>query len=335
MPADPLERVTNLLALLLETRVPLTLDDIASELAGQYPDGTTARRAAFERDKSLLRSEGVPIDSEVLGGDRAGATGYRIDRARYELDDLKLEDDERRALQVALAAVRFAGETGGLGGTDGVWTESALWKVSGDDPTAAGEAERDGDEREAAPAAGLAASLPAVQGLAPLYVAVSSRASVTFTYHGKPRTLDPWGLLAREGFWYVVGFEHGAGEQRTFRVDRIEGAVDVGESAVHERPADFDVRSAFPADAKRLGGADAVAQVWVGAARANVVIRELGDAAIRERRDDGSIVAEVPCANPVAFRSWLLGFMDQAEVLAPAEQRAEITHWLRSIGKSQ
>ncbi|MEY2416089.1 MAG: hypothetical protein QOH53_1423, partial [Ilumatobacteraceae bacterium] len=36
---DQLERTTNLLALLLETRVPLTLDNIVNQLAGQYPAG--------------------------------------------------------------------------------------------------------------------------------------------------------------------------------------------------------------------------------------------------------------------------------------------------------
>ena len=72
---DQLERTTNLLALLLETRVPLTLDDIVNQLGGQYPAGHAALRGAFERDKSLLRDVGVPIETEVLGGTKAGQTG--------------------------------------------------------------------------------------------------------------------------------------------------------------------------------------------------------------------------------------------------------------------
>ena len=52
---DRIERLTNLLALLLETAEPLSLVQIASELDGQYPDDDWARRAAFERDKSVLR----------------------------------------------------------------------------------------------------------------------------------------------------------------------------------------------------------------------------------------------------------------------------------------
>ena len=106
---DQLERTTNLLALLLETRVPLTLDEIVHQLGEQYPVGHAARRGAFERDKGLLRDIGVPIEMEVLGGTRAGQTAYRVDRDRYELGDLDLADDERRALQVAVAAARTTG----------------------------------------------------------------------------------------------------------------------------------------------------------------------------------------------------------------------------------
>ena len=68
--SDPLERLTNLLALLLHTREPLTLDQIANALAGQYPEEPAARRGAFERDKVVLRSEGIPVEQTVLRGDR-------------------------------------------------------------------------------------------------------------------------------------------------------------------------------------------------------------------------------------------------------------------------
>ena len=94
--ADALERVTNLLALLLETRRALTLTEIGAELGEQYPSGESAMRGAFERDKAMLRAIGVPIDQEILGGNQAGQTVYRIDKSRYELDQLNLSEDEQR-----------------------------------------------------------------------------------------------------------------------------------------------------------------------------------------------------------------------------------------------
>ena len=120
--ADRVERLTNLLALLLETPEPLSLVQIAGELSGYYPDGQMARRAAFERDKAALREIGVPIEQEIVGGgEYAGQTRYWIDRERYELRDLRLDADETRALQVAMAATR-PGSTSG---------QEALWKLGG------------------------------------------------------------------------------------------------------------------------------------------------------------------------------------------------------------
>ena len=57
--------------------------------------------------------------------------------------------------------------------------------------------------------------------------------------------------------------------------------------------------------------------------------RDLGS--VVERRPDGSLVVEVPCANRDAFRSWLLGWGADAEVLGPPDVRAEVVEWLRAM----
>jgi predicted DNA-binding transcriptional regulator YafY len=316
---EALERLTNLVALLLETRRPLSLDEINSELAGQYPPVPETRRRAFERDKAVLRDEGIPIEQVVLSGDRAGATGYWIERERFELPDLGLTEEEKRALQVAVAAVRISAE----------WAGAAMQKV-------AAPAGRDGTPVDG-PAAGggpLAAALPSLDALPSLFEANTSRASAQFDYRGRRRILDPYGLLSREGRWYVVGHDHEAGEMRTYRVDRIDGQVTVGVPGAFDVPDDFDPASAFPADAKLVGeGVLVDAGVWVSAARAQAVTEELGEAAVVERRDDGSIVVAVPFANAWAFRSWALGLLDDAEVLSPSDVRAETAAWLAEIAE--
>jgi len=310
---DRVERLTNLLALLLETPQALTFVEIAGELRGQYPERQASRRAAFERDKAALRQIGVPIESEVLGGDRAGMTAYRIDRDRYELADLDLEPDETRALQVAVAAAR----------TGSAWGTEALWKLGGDadEPASSG----------GAPA--VTTTVPDLDALPVLRDAAARRASVAFSYRGTGRRLDPYGLLLRDGFWYLVGHDHGHGEQRTYRVDRIESGVDAGDGGEFERPADFDLREAFPSDPKLLGAtSDAtLARVRVDAARAAAVERELGSARVASRHDDGSVEVDVPCANRPAFRSWVLGLLEHAEVMAPPDVRGEIVDWLAGM----
>ncbi len=318
--ADRLERLTNLLALLLATEQPLTLDHIANELAGQYPEANVSRRGAFERDKALLRAEGIPVETVAFAADRGGGIGYRIDRRAFELPDLGLTPEEVRAVQLAVAAVHLD-----LGATD-----EALWKLSSTAPSVAAGGDDGGglDEDQ-----GAVVDLPPVAGLAALFEAAAARADTTFSYRGEPRVLDPYGLLARDGFWYVVGRDHRSDELRTFRVDRIDGgSVTVGEPAAFERPVGFDARVAVPDDPKVIGhGAARDALVRVAPLRALAVVAEVGDAAVVERGRDGSVVVRVACTNGPAFRSWVLGFLEHAEVLAPDDVRADVIAWLRAI----
>ena len=300
---DQLERTTNLLALLLETRVPLTLDDIVNQLAGQYPTGQTALRGAFERDKGLLRDIGVPIETEVLRGTNAGQTGYRVDRDRYELRDLDLTEAERRALQVAVAAARTTE------------AEFGMFKLGG----------------VADSSASITANLPQLELLPALREAIASRSTVSFSYHAAPRSLQPYALLLREGFWYVIGHDLGHDEVRTYRVDRIAGSIEQGEPNEFERPADFDPRAAFPADPKELGDGGQLATVRIDSARATFAVRELGAESIVRRLGDGGVEVEVPCSNLDAFRSWLFGWGSHAEVVGPADVRAGLVEWLRAM----
>jgi predicted DNA-binding transcriptional regulator YafY len=305
---DRVERLTNLLALLLETAEPLSLVQIAFELSGQYPESATARRAAFERDKAALREIGVPIEQEIVGGTDAGQTRYWIDRDRYELDGLELDDDEMRALQVALAATRRGSSS----------AQEAVWKLGG--------GVIDG-------AATVVANLPDAPELPTVREAVAARRVVTFRYLDVDRVVDPWGLLLRDGYWYLIGFDHGRGERRTYRIDRIDGAVSVDpERPPFQRPADFDPRAAFPQDPKMIGADASVpdAVVRVDAGRARAVERDLGEERVRRRLVDGAIEVAVPCANLPAFRSWLLGHLDHAEVLEPAAVRDDVVAFLEA-----
>jgi predicted DNA-binding transcriptional regulator YafY len=80
-------------------------------------------------------------------------------------------------------------------------------------------------------------------------------------------------------------------------------------------------------------GVAAEAVVLVEGPPARAVERELGDSAVVERRR-GGVVVRVPCANLDAFRWWVLGFGEQAEVLEPAEVRGDIVAWLEATAGS-
>ena len=101
------ERLVNLIALLLDTRRPLTLDQVAELVPGYDASGESLRRM-FERDKEELRGLGVPVERAPI--DAWGSEeGYFIDPEAYGMPELDLAPDERAAL--ALAARAWSGAT--------------------------------------------------------------------------------------------------------------------------------------------------------------------------------------------------------------------------------
>src|SRR5215211_4396881 len=107
------ERLVNLIALLLDTRRPLTLDQVAELVPGYDASGESLRRM-FERDKEELRGLGVPVERAPI--DAWGSEeGYFIDPEAYGMPELDLAPDERAAL--ALAARAWSGATRAPGRT--------------------------------------------------------------------------------------------------------------------------------------------------------------------------------------------------------------------------
>jgi predicted DNA-binding transcriptional regulator YafY len=305
---DRLERLVNLTATLLDTRRALTLEELADRLEPPYPTDKTARRRAFERDKETLRELGVPIVVESpdgLGGD----AGYRIRSEDYHLPDMGLTADERAALHVAVSAVRLAGGS----------AREGLRKLGG---------------LEGAGAAPLA-ELEVTPTLPDLFDAVAKRRVARFTYRGDERQLEPYGVVHRFGHWYVVGRDRDRDAPRAFRIDRIDAGIELGEARSFEPPVGIDPADLLRDDPLAYGDAQPLeAQVLVDAPRAAWVVDELGDEAVLERRDDGSIVVGLSVVNHEAFRTWVLELLEHAEVLGPAELRAVVVEWLRPLAEA-
>jgi predicted DNA-binding transcriptional regulator YafY len=308
--ASRLERLLNLTAALLNAQRPLTAADIAQQVPG-YPSVAEKQtfRRAFERDKELLRDMGIPIQLTEVPGSDPPEPGYLIRRDDYALRDPGLDPDELAAIHLATAAVRMEG----LPGTE------AIWKLGGapDGPT-------DGVAL---------AALPAIPQLVPLFGAVADRAPVTFAYRGEARTVDPYRLSFSRGRWYLDGWDHAREDDRQFRLDRIEGEVTVGTPASFERPARERDGLAQPWE---LGVDDeVVARVRIDADQAGWALDHLGATALIERDAEGSVVVELTVTNRDAFRSFVLGFLDHAEVLSPPELRDELVTWLSHLEGTQ
>jgi predicted DNA-binding transcriptional regulator YafY len=300
--SDRLERLVNLTATLLDTRRPLSLDELADRLEPAYPEDKTARRRAFERDKETMRELGIPISVETIDG-LGGEAGYRIHPDAYYLPELGLSGEELAALHVAITAVPLAGADARAG----------LRKLGG-------------AEGAAAPRL---AHLEVAPALPDCFDAVAHRRVLEFGYRGERRRLEPYGVVHKFGHWYVVGRDLDRDGPRAFRVDRIDGSPTAGHAGAFEPPPDTDPARYVRDDPLSYGEEPPVtATVLVAAARAALVVDQLGDDAVAERRDDGSVVVSLEIVNREAFRTWVLELLEHAEVLTPPEVRAEIVEWL-------
>jgi proteasome accessory factor B len=295
------ERVLNLLAMLLDTRRPLPREEIVRDVAG-YPSEVSANRRAFERDKEMLRGMGVPITVEELPGETV-EVGYRVRPEEYYLPDLALSAEETAALRVAVNAISLGSAS----------AEGALMKLGG---------------LEGASEAPIA-SLPLVPSLATLFEAFRRRAPVTFDYRGERRTVEPWGVTSKRGHWYVVGYDYAREAVRSFRADRVDGDVEVGAPGTFDAPDDFRPDDHVEERAWMFGDDEPVpVAVLVDAGYLDGALAVLGDDVTVEKHPDGRATVTVPVVDTTGFRVVVLGFLEHAEVLRPPDVRAEIVTWL-------
>jgi predicted DNA-binding transcriptional regulator YafY len=182
----------------------------------------TVRRYAV-----ALHDIGIPVDGQPgIGG------GYRV-RAGTRLPPLMLSDEEAAAVVYGLVVA----EQRGLSGADGALTKVA--RVLPDRLTRRVERLRDrvslSGEPEPAPVSS--------EMLLVIAEAVRRRRSLQIGYarrDGKSSTreIEPLGLVARRGRWYVPARDRRTKEVRTFRADRIARAT-IGDPAAAPEP-DFD-----------------------------------------------------------------------------------------------
>lgn len=309
MSAAKLERLLKLTALLLETPRPLSAQEIRGRLQ-MYAAENEAFRRAFERDKDDLRAMGVPLEVQDVPGVDPPTEGYRIPKDRYYLRDPGLTGDELAALHVAASVVQL----------DGLSARDGLLKLGG----MVGEA--DG-------AMGVAvAALPGGH-VGPLFGAIAAQTPVRFTYRAIRRTVDPYRLDFLRGRWYLSGFDHTRADERLYRLDRFESGVERLDGPRFERPS--TAVAGGPLEPWQLGEeAEVAARVLVDGAQAPWIVQHLGRGAVAEERADGSVVVTMNVTNRDNFRSFVLTFLDHAEVLAPPELRAEVVAWLEALASA-
>jgi proteasome accessory factor B len=312
------ERLLNLLIMLLVQRHYVSKERIRGIL---YPgQSTEAFEKMFERDKEELRSLGVPIEVGNMDAYFDDEPGYRIRPDQFALPDISLTADEAAVIGLATRVWQHARLAEA--------TTEAVRKL-----TALGVPVDVANLDIAQPR--LAADEPSFDVF---WEAVQERTPVEFDYRRSgdarvtTRHLQPWGVVRYSGRWYVVGHDTDRGEERVFRLSRVQGqARRAGEPGSYEVPPGTDVR----ATAVRLAPEPTTA-------RATVLLRE--GAGLALRRDAESV--ETGVAGPDQRTGWdrvtivrglqgladdLLGHGDTVYVEGPDELRREVVERLTAL----
>ncbi|WP_217170128.1 YafY family protein [Streptomyces sp. AC512_CC834] len=303
----PVSRVLTLLELLQAGGVRTV-----AELADRLGVGERTVRRYVDHLVDL----DVPVES-VRG--RYG--GYRL-APGHRMPPLMLTDDEALAVLLGLVAGRRSGMTSAAG-TAGETAAAKVRRVLPERLRHRLDAVLDSLTFTAPPAE---PPVPETAVLLPIADAVRHHRPVAIRYSAaggggrrSERTLYPYGLVAHSGRWYVTGRDLSAGEERTFRLDRVAGARILPGS--FEPPAGFD-------PAERVLTSLATAPY-----RHAVTLRIQGTAEQIRTRLPGSVAIVTETAETAETAGGAEG-ADTAEGAGPwsrVEIRAERLEWLPGV----
>jgi proteasome accessory factor B len=193
-----------------------------------YEGSAETKERMFERDKDDLRNLGITIDVGSFDPLFSDEAGYRIKSENYQLDLGEITSTEISLLSLAAEAWQGAALEDAA--------QSAILKLSST-----------GVPADPIDIPGLSPKLSnSSTDLVAVTDAIAHSNFLHFDYlspnlEAQERTIVPIALSNRSGFWYVSGVDQEIQEVRTFRLDRIIGAIEVLKNkSAFEFPADFD-----------------------------------------------------------------------------------------------
>ena len=311
---QPLERLINLVALLLETRRPLTFDQIREKLPAYGHEDPASAKRMFERDKDLLRDNGIPV--EVVSTDPWEVeSGYIIPKDRYYVPEIAFTGEELSALFVAALSP-------GEDTTAEQGVRKLLYGAQGGVLVG----------RSIAP---VAAPDAAGGRLTAVAEALLRRRRIRFRYRTSrgaisDRDIDPWGLVWRAGHWYVVGLDHDRTEVRSFRLSRLASEVEEVRNG-SEPPKGFRASDHIQTGPWGPGEPAELAHIAFSPNAAWWALAGVPGVEVKPSRPDGWMEATVPYAEADGLVGWVLRFGPDAEVLGPQQLREEATRRLEEL----
>ena len=219
----------------------------------------------FERDKDDLRTLGIAIDVGSFDPIFNDEAGYRIRSENYQLDLGEITPTEISLLSLAADAWQGAAFADAA--------QSAILKLS---------------------SIGVPADPIDIPGLSPklsnssadletVTAAIASSDYLIFDYlatnlESQERTIIPFALSNRTGFWYVSGVDQEIQEVRTFRLDRVQGEIKHRKNKdPFEFPASFELSEADTTEIHRTAVIDVRKSKGYALRRLAISVKDLGE----------------------------------------------------------
>lgn len=303
---NPIERVLNLLTLLLRADAPMTREQIVSAMArgeSPYPVDEDPQRQLFTSDKNVItRDLGIPVRAMAAVGSEAGQTRYFIHEDDMCVPDIDLTDEELSVLSLALESLHQSVPQAG----------EALMKFDGH----------------------LSSSPISVNIGLPLIVVRLSEAAkyhqvIRAEYSGAVVDIEPIRVVFDKGTWYVVAFQRSDKRLHAIRCSQLGDELEVLEdepSNTRRRPSERELRRLLHAAEQD----EFVASVRVDHLGASM---SWWDRRVIETEPllDGGLRISVAVDDRARFRGWLLGLGTHAVVEGPVDLRDHVQSWLQQM----
>ena len=307
------ERLLALALAMINATRPLTRAEIQAAVQ-DYPAGANqvAFERMFERDKEELRTMGVPLESVDIDGPEG--IGYQVEKGTAFLTPIRATEDERLVLALASR----------------IWQEVS-WSHAA--TTALRKLELV-DGFQSSPDATFAFSIPVDSTrLTDTLSAAHHRQRVSFGYRTGDdakigvRHVQPWGVVAARGQWYLVGHDEDRDATRAFRMSRFASDLKtVKAKNAFVPPADTDLRALVLTDFSSEARVDVTVALTP---EHGAKLRSLADAV----SDDG--VVHFSHADPNILISEVLRAGSGARVVEPDWVRTAVEAGLHSVISAQ
>jgi predicted DNA-binding transcriptional regulator YafY len=143
------------------------------------------------------------------------------------------------------------------------------------------------------------------------------------------RQVDPYALVHRAGWWYLVGYCHLRDAPRTFRVDRIQGLEILSQS--FRMPDDFNIHAYLEHE---FGNQPVVrAKLRFKPEGAHIATSERSIWETLNENPDGSVDVTLSAPDLIWLASISLSFANLVSVLEPPELREMVRDWAEAVAE--